>query len=421
MELITDPKKLKSTFKKCFKWCDKFYAATAWASRIDGIFDDFFAEKDKIKMMVVGIHFYQTDPIFIRAFLNSSRVKFIELPDGTFHPKVYLFKKGKKCRAIVGSANFTNAAFSKNSEANVYLDKDYCTKEFITQILDLVKTSFKEATIFNEKRLLQYERFCEKYRKRLSKVSGTYNEDFDDDDDLGKIKPVYDMESVNLTWNEFFERVKNEYEDDEFGPWYERRLNVLKYSQKLFEKEECFSKLSLEERKFIAGLGSNLYSQAGLPKKEDSKFFGSMGPAREFTQLIHKNDHLISSALDYIPLKGKITQDNFNMFVETILKHDKGIALGTATRLLAMKRPDFFVCVDSKNEDKLREDFGIKNKNYFSNRDKKLCFMRYWFQILGRIHDSIWWKSEPSESASNSEKLVWEYRTAFVDCLFYEE
>lgn len=104
MQLITDSKTLYETFSKNFDWCDKFYCASAWAGIISEITSSIARGRKKIKQMVIGIHFYQTDPHFIEKFLNSDVVKFIQQPEGTFHPKVYLFEKGFDWKLMVGSA-----------------------------------------------------------------------------------------------------------------------------------------------------------------------------------------------------------------------------------------------------------------------------------------------------------------------------
>jgi len=49
---------------------ENFYWATAWAGVGSTHFDNLLANKDKIKKIVVGIHFYQTHPDFIETFFR---------------------------------------------------------------------------------------------------------------------------------------------------------------------------------------------------------------------------------------------------------------------------------------------------------------------------------------------------------------
>ena len=76
-----------------------------------------------------------------------------------------------------------------------------------------------------------------------------------------------------------------------------------------------------------------------------------------------------------------------------------------------MKRPDVFVCVDSRNLRELCKEFGI--------RQAGMTYDRYWEDIIERIRDAKWWNCpkprEPEESA------IWEARAAFLDALYYRE
>jgi len=82
---------------------------------------------------------------------------------------------------------------------------------------------------------------------------------------------------------------------------------------------------------------------------------------------------------------------------------------GTSSRLLALKRPDYFICVDSKNRDKLTEEFDIRKSG--------LDYERYWFEIVGRLIDTPWWKSLPPSDPVELE--AWQGRAAMLDALFY--
>ena len=70
MRLITTATELEKEFRRLTKQYEHFYWATAWASSGSKLFNDLLTNKDKIQKIVVGIHFYQTHPDFIEAFLT---------------------------------------------------------------------------------------------------------------------------------------------------------------------------------------------------------------------------------------------------------------------------------------------------------------------------------------------------------------
>ena len=89
MKLITTAKELEKEFRRLTQQYENFYWATAWAGVGSKHFENLLANKDKIKKIVVGIHFYQTHPDFIETFLEHKNIQFVNQPQGTFHPKLY--------------------------------------------------------------------------------------------------------------------------------------------------------------------------------------------------------------------------------------------------------------------------------------------------------------------------------------------
>lgn len=73
-----------------------------------------------------------------------------------------------------------------------------------------------------------------------------------------------------------------------------------------------------------------------------------------------------------------------------------------------MKRPDYFVCLNDKNNRKLREEFEIP---------KKIDLERYWSEVVERLTDTPWWNSPEPEV--EFEKRIWRCRAAFLDVRFY--
>lgn len=208
---------------------------------------------------------------------------------------------------------------------------------------------------------------------------------------------------MEVDWKTYYKLVQSE---NNYNTLTER-LKVISKIKSLFNSGKHFKEFSDNERKYIAGtLGKNQSKQFD----EDSWWFGHMGGNGLFAGAINSNNEKLSDALDNIPIKGSITKQNYDSFVENFNNAVKGNNVGCASRLLAMKRPDFFVCINGKNKNGLKEDFDDRNI------DKS--FDNYWDFIL-QVHESEWYKDQNPKTGI--EKDVEDARVALLDSYYYEE
>lgn len=399
MKLIIKPQDLTKEFKRLINKYSSLKWATAWASAGSEVFDELVKSKYKIEKITVGIHFYQTHPDFIKEFIDDSTVRFIEQPKGTFHPKVYLFSNDEdNWELILGSANFTASAFSKNSEACILVNTDDLNAGEVYKIaLEIINSSYEQGKIFNDADWENYYKIWNIQQPKILSLSGQYGSPKD------KPKPIYKFRLQTKSWEEFIDDVYDEGTDI-----VKRRVRVIEIGKQLFTKVSHFKQLDNDERKFIAGVPNKLKFE--IQGAEDWAFFGSMKGAGRFSKLINDNSELISRALDQIPLNGQITKTNYDRFLEYFQMALPGNYLATSTRLLAMKRPDVFICYDSKNNYALCRDFGITRNGM--NHEK------YWNDIILRIYDSEWWQNPKPQK--EIERKISSARCAFLDSLYYE-
>ncbi len=85
MKFLSTPSEIESVLSKQLSKCKSVRWAVAWASCNTKLFTKLVEANDKIDQLIVGIHFYQTDPDFIEEFLDHPNVKFVMNPDGVFH------------------------------------------------------------------------------------------------------------------------------------------------------------------------------------------------------------------------------------------------------------------------------------------------------------------------------------------------
>lgn len=394
MELISTNGGLRKNLRRLIKDYPYISIATAWASADTDVFKTLVKYEKRIVRAVIGTHFYQTHPDVLDRFVGSSKVKFILQPSGVFHPKAYLFWGRDDWEVIVGSPNLTAGALNKNSELSVLITSDDGKSDLKQEVADVIQGYWTEARSITKVEADNYRRLWELKKRDLKKIEDIFG-------DKPTTKPAVKSQVMSMDWSKYIAEVKK----DKFHG-FERRLELLEVFREHFENYEHFNDMPPDIRKAIAGLPNRMIKNWG--------WFGSMKGAMTFGGLINKGNSALSLALDEIPHKGDVNKKHYDAYIIRYLSAFPSgrDGLATATRLLAMKRPDVFLCVDAQNKRKLAEDVGII-------RTDQLDYERYWDEVVLRLVASPWWQSP--EPLSPSEKAVWHARAAMLDAIFYEE
>jgi HKD family nuclease len=399
LKLINNPKIISNTFTRLLAEYDHVSFAVAWASTGFTGFSALSTNHRKIRRGVIGTHFHQTHPDFIRAFQKHASVRFILEADELFHPKVFLFEnKNGRWACMLGSANFTSGGFGSNHELCALFDQsDVGATSARKRCDELFGDYWELGRSITNAELENYQKTWEKYRRYLKKASGRFGGD-------RVHKAVEDVELLMLSWKAFVAAIrKSEHHSVEV------RSRILGTARALFSAHQSFADIPDQGRGGIAGF----VETEGLPWK----WFGSMQGAGHFKGKVNENSVSLAAAIDRIPLTGHISRNDYFEYVELFRSvfadgdRELGHGLGTATRLLAMKRPDYFVCFDKANAKGLCKAFGIPSIPH-------RAYERYWDDIIERILDSVWWNS-----ARPSGKLggkIWDGRTAFLDAIYYD-
>ena len=375
--------------------CDKYQhieIAVAWAGNPK---DSMVAKalkkhEKKISKMVVGLHFYQTSPAFIKQYLGNEKVRFmLDDTSGVFHPKVYLFYNDcKDWTAIIGSSNFTYGGFAKNTEANVLIESDDSDKAFFSKTDSFIKGAWKKAKQMTTAELNEYEK-CHKYQKpnlkSLSKVR--------------HVKNGFDTTEMDLmTWDSYVSKVQH-------TDGFEYRIALLDEAHDIISNHKRFQDIDPEVKKCLAGFRSTM---SGGIEEIDWKWFGSNGLG--VYQNAFNTTDVFAKAIDMIPLEGEVTKQQFDAYCKVFLSRWNN-PLASATRLLCIKRPDTFVCVDTKNKDRLCKSFGIPKNS--------LTLDTYWEKIVMRVREASWFNDEGSSHSPMVRKIK-KYQVAMLDALYYE-
>ena len=116
MQLLSNNTAIRNKLTHLISRCNNMQIAVAWATSNHEVFKTLIDNRNKINKLIVGTHFYQTDPKFLESFINDDKVKVIQNSGDVFHPKIYYFSTDEGWECLIGSANFTNGAMNKNEE-----------------------------------------------------------------------------------------------------------------------------------------------------------------------------------------------------------------------------------------------------------------------------------------------------------------
>lgn len=392
MQLLSTASSFKRHLARLIQSYPNIAFGVAWASASTKPFELLMKHKDKVKVGVIGTHFYQTHPDVLDCFVESKKVKFALQPKGVFHPKLYVFWGQGRWEAIVGSANFTAGAMGENTELSTLLTHE--DGEHLQELLQLIEGYSVEAKVITADEAENYRRIWKAKQPVLRKLVDQYG-------DYDSTKPAVYSHVMGMDWPLFLAEIQQQ--DKTHG--FDERLDLLAKVQQAFADYDTFNDIPLDLRLGIAGLRSKTLKH--------SLWFGSMVGAGKFYSRVNAGDPALSFALSEIPANGTVTKEQYRSFIVHYLKAfpEGRDGIATATRLLCMKRPDQFLCVDSKNRRKLAKDVGMTNPT-------QLDYERYWDEVVERLMDSPWWKSPPPKHGKALQ--AWNARAAMLDAIFFE-
>jgi hypothetical protein len=403
VRLLEDSPQIERELIRLMRKYHRYDWAVAWAGSGFSAADELLRHRDRIGRICVGLHFYQTHPDFLRAHCSDEKVRFVLATDGVFHPKIFYFaNEDGHWEAIVGSANFTSGGLGSNSEAAILVtDQDEGADAFQSQFAELLNRYWDAGTLLSTEQISAYSEMWQRRAPLLRRLAGRFGQMRNRTaDDGGKAPTATPL--LLQTWQAYYQSIRDDKYETSMG-----RLAVLTATRKWFS-ERSFSEMDSDTRKKVAGF------YVGEDRSVDWLLFGSMKGAGYFKNVVIENEPELSSALDAIPSSGPVSRDHYLHYVEKF-KAAFGTRRGggdgsvaTATRVLAMKRPDYFVCIDSKNRSALCRAFGVR---------QSIDLQDYWDSLCERIYEAAWWDSpRPSDL---TEKEFWHGRVAFLDALFY--
>lgn len=401
VQVLKDASETRAAITDLFEWAEEVRFAYAWMAVDTAKGSPWSAFPfAKIKHGVVGLQFAGTDVEVLEAFLEHipDRVRVMYETQGTFHPKLVVGTRAGQACAVIGSSNFTRAAFSANYEVNLVL-RGEARSAPIGELLAVIDGYYRspKARKLDSALIEAYSAAWERKPKpprlpllpRGSTRKPTVKKPADLDVGWDR---YYDLllaqDDRNFLNTEGTIRVIPTASDDN------AYLTELRRCRSAFSEHGSLGKMPLATRQIVAGFG------------ESQGWFGRMGGAGYYKKLINTGASGLSETLDEIPTSGDVSDD---LILRTFDRASsfQGVGLACWTRLLSMKRPDYFLSVNSANKDRIRGVFGSAPGS-----------PRAYLELTRRILSLPW--ASASAPEDEAEREIWEGRVALLDAILYE-
>jgi len=374
---------------------NEFHWVVAWGT-YGTLAERLFAHRAKFRNVTFGVAFSQTDPEIVDALVGvANGYVATKFAGGTYHPKVYGFRSDKHAVAIIGSANFTRGGLGNNLEAAVALTGTMEDRA-LADVLAFAKSSADYGQTVTESYAAAYRASY----ARAAALPKPPREPFPETR-MGAAAKVLTMD-----WKEYVRRVRSSGHHDPA-----KSLQLIAIARRWFATERSFAHFSTPQRKAVAGILGE-YQKVGADLDREWGWFGSMRGMGDFANRIEENDKSLAKALDGIPRSGEVTRVHYArfcaLFRQAFARSARTGGVPTATRLLAMKRPDTFLCVCKPNIAAASDALGFARTTLDLNN--------YWERVVEPIRLSAWYNAGKPEGRDGD---LWEARAAMLDALFY--
>ncbi|MCA9774422.1 MAG: hypothetical protein KC466_18535 [Myxococcales bacterium] len=404
LTVLANSDDLSQALHHLWKCSNDIYMAYAWISSARGDAAHWKGnDLSKIRQAVIGTHFDQTEPKAIELLAKRpGPLKIVDSGGPVFHPKVIVGLSGEKARAIIGSSNFTTGGFGVNTELNLLLNASKLDP-IVEALLSFIDDQWERGESFCRVWLDDYEERYEKRpkpaRRGSDRVSRTKR---------GR-RPKLD--EINLTWDEYEEFLWAANERDSgvlIGPSEENsHLAELERCRPYFDEYSSFSAIPKDGQRLIAGLKNS--GSHGC--------FGTGYGNGSFVQLVENKPERIGDFIDRIPRTGNVEPSLVEECLNGLasIRAEHRVLLGTAGRLLVVKRPDLFMPVNTANRNGIKKLFG------FAPASSSVDYSKVVGEYVS-LHERIWclpWFSSPRPPRKPSN-LIHDARVALLDIAVYD-
>lgn len=404
VRVLTDHVESTAALVEQMRTCQSAAWAIAWVTP-NKVFEAALANIVKFRKLVVGTHGCHTSPECLEKLgpLPQVAIRRSGKDFALFHPKLYVFEHSDQFTVVIGSHNLTRGAFQSNVEVSTLTQFSKTDPTALKLLAFVIEQGYEPHcvpyTLHFLKRYQDLHRLARKQRRDVEKLI----EDIPD----RSVEAQRLAAPIHMSWDGFYNKARH----DQAGSL-EERLKVLMYIKDLFQRCTDFVDMDPNDHLRVAGLASvEMCESDGV----DWNLFGHMkvGDAfgKPYGNLIRDQPDLVSQALAHIPLDRPVTEADWHAYwtgLKGAVPGGKGLGRAGATRLVCMKRPDYFVSVNNRSASNLAVQFGIKASD-LNDVDN------YWATVIAPMMLTPWWADE--RPVDPQQAGVWDFRAALVDIL----
>ena len=392
--MLIETKDILRRFCENIEWATSIDLATAWATENDGLYKlcQLKETSDLEIRAIVGLWGNFTHPMALKILDRIGRLRIVD-ENQHFHPKIYVFRSPKKSVAWVGSANFTKGGFELNEELLLATSDTKTIENWFDRL-------WHKCDHLQDGAIDEYA----KHRKQNQPNPPSLPQ--------GPIPRLPDGPLTLLQgvtdWNGYLDAL------EQCNRWWASRKGyfVLEETHSWYEtisqlhhivKQQNWSEIDDTDRKHLIGL-QGINANWGL--------LGRMRPLA--LDAIFQEKHTLNTVQDAV--RDVVAADDSDFPDAAIEAYEKitgikNLAHATATRLLALARPDRIVSFNEKSRNGLVKYF---NLNINSGSLKSESYR----SLLDSLYKKSWFNGPRPETPR--ERNIWAMRAALMDCFVYQ-
>jgi len=396
---LSSPGDFEQAFDQCTQEYSTLQMAVAWIGDPANIVPFTYLHRIPTIDALIGVGFDQSHPAGLALLMEMASLR-IAVDEPLFHPKLYLFTRGNRRAAIIGSSNLTYHGFTENVELNLLVEGLASDTVFVSMQRTLRQWKGpKHSFVPTEDWLREYEK---RYRLRRERLKKAGVDDEAEDDNTASASsawlatarwPVYTQEIIDA-----LRQARPDFHD-----LLADRIRHLGYVHRELAIPWQTAYFADPEKRRLPG-GMKPYGWLGhVAASRTFRHLLANGTTRQH-QIIVSNINAIA-ALDH-PLPWNTLRGHLRHLTAL------GQTMKVWSRLLALMRPDLYCTISSRSvQQNLAALLGLPQRS-FQQPDG-------YIHLLQLLHASPWFRGPKPSNPTGRD--IWKRRVALMDVIFHDE